>query len=95
MGVDPRECIPTVIGAGRVVFYSRIDARHKARARVETEPYGLAICQAKDGSGFFLFTCEDDWMPVYDSWHASLDEAKNQAAYEWDGIGETWEAPPG
>ena len=94
MDGDPRECIPTIIGGGKVLLYSRIDDRHRASQQVEAEPYGIAICQEKDGRGVLLFTCEDDWMPVFDSWHATTDEAKAQAASQWDGIADTWEEPP-
>ena len=33
-------------------------------------------------------------MPVFDSWHATIEKAKKQAAFEWDGIEATWEEPP-
>jgi hypothetical protein len=94
MAGDPRERIPTIIGGGRVLLYSRIDQRHRPVRPVGSEPYGLAICEEKNGPGVFLFTCEDDWMPVFDSWHASIDEAKAAAASAWDGISATWKAPP-
>jgi len=60
-----------------VLFYSRIDEFHVPRDGSTDLPFGLAICEA-DGSGIFLFTCEDDWMPVFHSWHATIDEAKRQ-----------------
>jgi len=94
MGYDPRPSIPTVIGGGRVLFYSRIDERHHPRRAEQEEPYGLVVCERKGSAGVFLFTCEDDWMPVVDSWHATVEEAKKQAALEWDGIETTWEEPP-
>jgi hypothetical protein len=94
MVYEPRECIPTIIGGGRVLLYSRIDSRHRARHGVEWGPYGLAICEEKGGPGIFLFRCEDDWMPVRDSWHTTVEEAKRQAEAEWEGISSTWETPP-
>jgi hypothetical protein len=93
MARDRRPNIPTIIGGGRVLFYTRIDERHVARDGSTDLPYGLAICEV-DGSGIFLFTCEDDWMPAFDSWHATVDEAKRQAAFEFDGVDVTWEQPP-
>lgn len=95
MDGDPRECIPTIIEGGRVLLYSRIDGRHRPRRPTESEPYGLAICEQKDGPGVLLFTCEDDWMPLFDSWHESVEEAKEQAAGDWDGVTATWEVPAG
>ena len=94
MGGDPRQSIPTIIGGGRVLFYLPVDRRHRPRRPGQEEPYGLAISERKDSPGVFLFTCEEDWMPVFDSWHASIEKAKKQPAFEWDGIEATWEEPP-
>ena len=91
---DRRPNIPTIIGGGRVLHYTRIDERHVARKESTDLPYGVAICDV-EGSGIFLFTCEDDWMPVFDSWHASIEEAKRQAAFDFDGVDSSWEEPPG
>lgn len=33
-------------------------------------------------------------MPVFDSWHATVAEAKRQAALEFEGGDSTWEEPP-
>ena len=93
MAIDRRPNIPTIIGGGRVLYYTWIDERHEARADPAKIPYGLAICDV-EGSGIFLFTCEDDWMPVFDSWHATVDDAKRQAAFEFEGVDSTWEQPP-
>ena len=92
MPIDKRPNIPTIIGGGRVLYYTRLDERHVTRKAVGDLPYGLAICDI-EGSGIFLFTCEDDWMPVFDSCHASAEEAKRQAAFEVEGADLTWEQP--
>ena len=91
--MDRQPNIPTIIGGGRVLVYTRIDERHAGRQASTDPPYGLAICET-EGSGVFPFTCEDDWMPVFDSWHATVDEAQRQAAFEFDGVESTWEEPP-
>jgi hypothetical protein len=93
MAIDRRPNIPTIIGGGRVLHYTRLDERHVSHKEVTTLPYGLAICEV-EGSGIFLFMCEDDWMPVFDSWHATVAEAKRQAAFEFEGVDSTWEEPP-
>jgi hypothetical protein len=93
MAIDRRPNIPTVIGGGRVLYYTRIDERHEARTDPGKIPYGLAICDV-EGIGIFLFTCEDDWMPIFDSWHATVGEAKRQASFEFEGVDSTWEQPP-
>ncbi len=90
---DRRPNMPTIIGGGRVLYYTRIDERHAPRKGTATIPYGLAICDV-EGSGIFLFTCEEDWMPLFDSWHETVAEAKRQAAFEFEGVESTWEQPP-
>jgi len=93
MVADRRPNIPTIVGGGRVLYYTRIDERHVPRRPAAIVPYGLAICEVA-GRGIFLFTCEDDWMPVFDSWHETVDEAKRQAVFEFAGVDATWEEPP-
>ena len=90
----PRQSIPAMIDGGRVLFYSRIDRRHRLRRSGQEETYGLVICEQKGSPGVFLFTCEEDWAPIFDSWHTTIKEAKKQAAFQWDGIEATWEEPP-
>lgn len=87
-----KESIPTIIGGGRVLLFTRIDERHVARHGFRL-PFGLAICEADDGA-VFLFTCEHAWVPVHDSWHQTVDEAMRQAAFEFEGVASTWEHPP-
>lgn len=93
MSIDRRPNIPSIIGRGRVLYYTRIDERHVPRENPTNLPYGIAICDV-DGSGIFLFTCEDDWIPVTGSRHASVEDAKGQAAFEFNGVHSTWEEPP-
>ncbi len=51
---------------------------------------GLAICQVGYGQEFYLFGCDHDWNVVTDTWHQSLDEAKGQAEWEYEGVSKTW-----
>jgi hypothetical protein len=97
------ENIPTVIGGLGVVLYSQIDERHRPTGRCrhlvngagEVGPaWGVAICKDPDTGAFFVYSCEDDWMPAADTWHASLEEAKQQAEFEYEGLAATWEVPP-
>jgi hypothetical protein len=56
--------------------------------------WGVAICESRDDQGFFLFSCEDDRIPVTETWHASLDDARRQAEFEYEGLESTWETLP-
>ena len=51
---------------------------------------GLAICKPTKGQEFWLFGCDSDWNVISDTWHRSLDEAKNQAEFEYEGLSNTW-----
>ena len=46
----------------------------------------LAICQYPGDEGFDLLYCDLDWNPITDTWHQSLDDAKSQATFEYQGI---------
>jgi hypothetical protein len=89
---------PKIVGTFPVVCYSPIDERHrftaKTRQIVRGELMGamggLAICQPPGSQEFYLFGCDVDWNVVTDTWHQSLDEAKEQAEYEYEGISKTW-----
>jgi hypothetical protein len=92
---------PKIVGTFPVVCYSPIDERHRFTAKTEQivsgqlmgAMAGLAICQPSGSVGFYLFGCDADWNVVTDTWHQSLDEAKEQAEFEYEGIGKTWLIP--
>ena len=95
--------IPTIVGSLPVVCFTRLDERHRARRAHESAvdstgrksvPYGFAICRSTDGTGYFLFTCSDDWYPISDTWHTTLDEALRHAEFEYEGTASSWEEPP-
>ena len=50
----------------------------------------LAICQPPGAQEFYLFGCDADWNVVTDTWHQNLDQAKEQAEFEYEGISKTW-----
>jgi hypothetical protein len=97
------QSVPTIISAMPVVAFSRIDERHRATGAcvhirsdigVLGPAWGIAICESARGEGYFLYRCEDDWMPVTDTWHESLEDAKHQAEFEYAGVERTWQRPP-
>ena len=51
---------------------------------------GLAICQYDGEDAFYLFSCDSEWRTVTDTWHQTVDEAKNQAEFEYQGVSKTW-----
>jgi hypothetical protein len=51
---------------------------------------GLAICQLAGESSFYLFYCGEDWGIFTDTFHLSLEDAKHQAEFEYEGISRYW-----
>ena len=90
--------IPDSVGGARVICYSPIDHRHRftggtkqiVAGRLMGAMAGLAICQYPDEDAFYLFGCDADWSTVTDTWHQSVEEAKAQAEFEYEGVGSTW-----
>ncbi len=88
---------PKEIDSFPVICYSPIDERHRftrnTRQIVNGELMGamsgLAICRAAE-SEFYLFSCDSDWNTVTDTWHESVEDAKKQAEFEYEGVGKTW-----
>lgn len=94
--------VPLFLDGMPVVAYTRIDEphrrtgnrRHHADGRLAEPTAGLAICRDADG-GFYLFGCDAEWTTVTDTWHASVDDALHQAAFEYEGVDLTWNWPGG
>lgn len=89
---------PQRIGGAKVVRWSAIDGRHRPTGMcrhvtggVLQEPAAaLAICQHDAERAFYLFGCDAEWNVVTDSWHATLEEALEQAEFEYGGVSESW-----
>jgi hypothetical protein len=87
-----------MIGGYRVICYTPIDDRHRftgktrqaVRGKLMGAMSGLAICQPGEALEFYLFGCDADWNVVTDTWHRSLEEAKDVAEFQYEGVSETW-----
>lgn len=90
-------CPPT-IGDARVVCYTQIDSRHThtrntwqiVAGAVLGPARGLAICQYDGETACYLFGCDEGWVSLSDTWHESLEDAKEQAEFEYLGASSTW-----
>ena len=90
--------VPTRIGGGSVICFSPVNERHPHTGNcqqivdgvLQRPAAGLAICQLDDDDAFYLFGCDAEWNVVTDTWHQSLDDAKAQAEFEYEGISQTW-----
>ncbi len=93
--------IPGTVGGAKVILYTAIDGRHRhtgnCRQFVEGvlmgPAAGLAIGQYEGEDAFYLFGCDVEWNAVTDTWHKTLEEAKQQAEFEYEGVSATREQP--
>ena len=89
---------PEPIGGARLVRWSVIDGRHRPTGNcrqivggeLQGAAAGLAICQYEGEEAYYLFGCDAEWNTVTDTWHESLEEALNQAEFEYEGVTATW-----
>src|SRR5262245_24715332 len=89
---------PPIVGNARVICYTPIDERHRftgackqiVAGQLMGAMAGLAICQYEGETAFYLFGCDADWQTVTDTWHETLDDAKHQAQFEYEGVSHTW-----
>lgn len=93
--------IPKEIGGARVALYTPIDERHRHTGNCKQivagvlmgSSAGLAICQYQGEDAFYLFGCDANWETVSDTWHETLEDAKAQAEFEYEGVNATWQKP--
>ncbi len=46
---------------------------------------GLALARYEAGA-VYLFYCDEEWNVVSDTWHANVEDAIDQARFEFEGI---------
>jgi hypothetical protein len=52
--------------------------------------YGLAICKYENGGGYYLFYCNEDWETITDTWHETMEDAMEQAEFEYTNTKTDW-----
>jgi len=66
--------------------------RHLVDGKLTSPIEGLAICR-KNNDEYFLFYCNEDWGVLASSSHASIDDARQGAEFENDGVIPNWQTP--
>ena len=72
---------------------------YKGRDVILTSKLGLELKNAPAlTSGFSVTdskttTFDETWQPVTDTWHETLEDAKHQAEFEYEGVASTWLCP--
>jgi hypothetical protein len=90
---------PSNIDGASVVCFTPIDRRHRPTGACEHKVGGsqqpsfaaVAICRFDGDDGFYLFYCDEEWKPITDTWHQTLDDAIKQAEFEYEGTSATWQ----
>jgi hypothetical protein len=89
---------PTIVGGAAVALYSPIDQRHRPTGGtrqivagvLQGPATGLAIGQPEVKDHFYLFGCDENWQVKTHTWHQTLEEAMDQAEFEYEGVRKTW-----
>jgi hypothetical protein len=91
-----------MLDGGKVVCFAHLDIGeqrtgktvHKV-AGVEMPPFrGLVIIEENLAGPYYLLYCDDEWNSLTDTWHETLEDAKAQAQFEYEGIAQAWEVLP-
>ena len=90
-GID----IPEFVGGDKVLYAAIVNlaiptgnTEHFVQGRLQGPAYALVICQSNNG--YYLFYCDDKWNVFADTWHETIEDAKDQADYEYSGINSNW-----
>jgi hypothetical protein len=93
---------PKRLGAAQVVAFTPIGsthhrtgkARHLIGGRQLGSAAGLAIARYEGEAGYYLFYCDGYWNPFANTWHETVDDAKQAAEFEYEGVSQTWRSLP-
>jgi hypothetical protein len=90
--------IPEQIGRADLIAYLILNSNHARRNNTShyvggtllIDLYGLAICKYVDDAGYYLFYCNSDWKEFTDTYHGSIEDAIDQAEFEFANTHEDW-----
>jgi len=92
--------IPETIGEAKVISYNIVfghlstgKTTHVVGNQIPDDFYGLAICKYPNDRGYYLFYCNGNWEAITDTWHETIEDAKDQGEYEYFGIEDNWVNP--
>jgi hypothetical protein len=95
------EAAPKQINGATVVLFTPIDERHRHTGNcrqivagvLQGPAAGMAICQYDGEDSFYLFGCDEHCSTITDTWHQTIEEARGQAEFEYEGVAATWQRP--
>ena len=82
------------IGGAKLLEYVVLDesvvttgnTKHIIHGHERSDFHGLAICQYAGEEGYYLFYCDEHWAEITDGFHDTIQLAKDQAAFEYNGL---------
>lgn len=89
---------PTQIDSALVLEYIILDTTqsktgktaHIVAGKTVEAVFGLAICKYSDGQEFYLFYCDRYWKTITDTYHDTIEKAKEQAEHEFSNTRAAW-----
>ena len=83
--------IPNEIDGANLICYLSLDSKHIKTGNTKhwvggqllEEIFGLAICKYNNSDGFYLFYCDKNWQTITDTYHDTVEDAKDQAEFEF------------
>ncbi len=57
---------------------------------IAAEIFGLAICQYKESSTIYRFSCDKEWETEHDSDYRSIEEAMDQLPEQYQKVAVKW-----
>lgn len=90
--------VPKMIGQAKVLLSVNIKDNIKFTGKTKQiihgkllgTMHGLAICAYDGDQGFYLFGCNEKWESITDTYHDTIEEAVNQAEFEYEGTRNHW-----
>ena len=100
--MDELKNIPSELDGASVLLIARLNenivssgtVRHRAEGISTPGPVTLAITRYKNGPGYYLFCCDEDWAVLNDTLHDTVSAAKAHAESEFCGIQRQWFTHP-
>lgn len=96
---------PTEIDDCRVLHYAILDESCRATGNCQHgvatsegrkgigPAAGMAICRFSESREVYLFSCDEEWRVLADTYHTTLEDAVAQAEFEYQGVSEKWVPP--
>jgi hypothetical protein len=90
--------IPNEIDGANMICYLILESSHIKTHKTShwvggqliKEVYSLAICNYTNDNGFYLYRCNQNWETLADTYHDTIEGAKNQAEFEFTNTIDCW-----